>query len=85
MSTLGFVALAVISLLIGLTYVTLGYKAREHLNEHASSSDRSIGWLFWWSFETKKYDDKGKRLCRVGHGLAIIIIALYVIWFVVLR
>jgi len=72
--------LAVVSLLAGFAYITLGLRANDHLNGSASKQDRSIGWLFWWSFDTDKYDDEGKRLCRAAQGLAFLIIALLVGW-----
>lgn len=76
--------LLVASLTLGLSYMMLGFKARSHLNDDASESERSIGWLFWWSFAKDKYDDEGKRLCRQGQALACAILALYAAWYFVL-
>ena len=72
--------LTFVSLVAGFAYVAIGLRAHEHLNESASSQDRSVGWLFWWSFEPEKFDGEGRRLCRRAQGLASLIIALFVAW-----
>ena len=72
------------SVVFGVTYTVLGLKANDHLNEKASSSDRSIGWLFWWSFSKDKYDEEGKRLCAQGQMLALVLLVLHVVWYFVL-
>jgi hypothetical protein len=76
--------LLVVSLVMGVWYTMLGIRARAHLNEEASKSDREIGWLFWWSFAPRLYDSEGKRLCRYGQLIAVPLIALYVVWYFVL-
>lgn len=73
--------LVLVSLLAGVGYTALGLRAHRHLNGAASGSDRSIGWLFWWSFATDRYTDEGKKLCRRAQGLAILIIGLYAVWY----
>lgn len=52
--------LLIASVAFGVTYTALGLKANAHLIEKASSSDRSVGWLFWCSFSKDKYNVKGK-------------------------
>lgn len=76
--------LLVASVVIGVTYTILGLQARDHLNDNASSSDRSVGWLFWWSFGKEKYDQEGQRLCTLGQVLAYLLIAMYAAWYFVL-
>lgn len=44
-----FIALLLISLGLGTAYTMLGLEAKAHMTPEASESDRSIGWLFWWS------------------------------------
>lgn len=82
--TIWTLILLIASVAFGVTYIVLGLKANDHLNEKASSSDRSVGWLFWWSFSKDKYDEEGKRLCAQGQMLALVLLALYVAWYVVL-
>jgi hypothetical protein len=72
------------SVVLGGAYTVLGLRAGDHLNEKASNSDRSIGWLFWWSFSKDKYDDEGKKLCTQGQMLAYVLLALYGAWYFVL-
>jgi len=76
--------LLIASAVFGVTYVVLGLKASDHLNEKASASDRSIGWLFWWSFSKDKYDEEGRRLCVRGQMLALVLFALYAAWYLIL-
>lgn len=78
-------ALLVASLIVGLAYVGLGLKAKDHLTAEAAESDRSIGWLFWWSLDSKLYDENGKRLCALGNILALLILACYAFWFMLLK
>jgi hypothetical protein len=73
--------LFLVSLLAGVGYVALGLRARDCLTDVASKTDRSIGWLFWWSFAPDLYDDQGKRLCHRAQALAISIIGLYAAWY----
>jgi len=84
MNPLAFVALLLISVFVGGVYTLLGFKARAHLNSEVSQSDRSTGWLFWWSFDENLYDADGKRLCRTGNLLLVPLLALYVAWYVLL-
>jgi hypothetical protein len=84
MSTLALVALLLISVSIGGAYSLLGLKARAHLNSEAKQSNRSIGWLFWWSFDQELYDADGKRLCQTGNLLVVPLLGLYVAWYVLL-
>lgn len=70
-----------VSVLLGGWYVMLGLKARTHLSDDATPEDRSIGWLFWWSFDQSIYDEKGKRICKQGQLLAIALISLYAAWY----
>ena len=74
----------VASLVVGLVYMSLGLQARRHLNAEASASDRSVGWLFWWSFAKSSYDEEGQRLCRKADLFAYAGILLIVGWHVVL-
>ena len=76
--------LLIASVVFGVAYTTLGLRAGDHFNEKASSSDRSIGWLFWWSFSKDKYNDEGKKLCARGQMLAFVLLALYAAWYFVL-
>ncbi|MET3915655.1 hypothetical protein ABID97_002437 [Variovorax sp. OAS795] len=76
--------LLIASVAVGATYTVLGLKANDYLNEKASSLDRSIGWIFWWSFSKDKYNEEGKRLCAHGQVLALAIFALYAGWYFVL-
>jgi hypothetical protein len=84
MNLLGFAALLSISVAVGGVYMFLGLKARAHLSADASHSERSIGWLFWWSFDKSVYDADGQRLCQVGNLLVVPLVALYVAWYVLL-
>jgi hypothetical protein len=84
MNSLALVALLLISVSIGGAYTLLGLKARSHLNSEAKQSDRSIGWLLWWSFDKDLYNADGKRLCQTGNLLVIPLLALYVAWYVLL-
>lgn len=87
MSTLRDVAAVVLLLLslgVGGAYVMLGLRAKAHMTAEASESDRSIGWLFWWSFEKRLYDAEGQKLCRKGNRLFLPIAALYIAWYVLL-
>lgn len=81
MQNLMLAVLVLVSLLAGAGYTALGLRAHGHLNDAASDSDRSIGWLFWWSFATERYNDEGKKLCRRAQALALFIIGLYAVWF----
>ena len=74
----------IVSIVVGVAYATFGLQARDYLNEKVSNSDRSIGWLFWWSLAEDKYDDEGKKLCAQGQVLAFVLIALYSAWYFVL-
>jgi len=76
--------LLIASAAFGVAYTMLGLKANDHLNEKASKSDRSVGWLFWWSFSKDKYNEEGKRLCAQGQMLALVLLALYATWYFVL-
>jgi len=76
--------LLIASVAFGVAYTVLGLKATDHLKLKASNSDRSIGWFFWWSFSKDKYDEEGKRLCAQGQMLALVLLALYVVWYFVL-
>ena len=76
--------LLIASVAFGVTYTVLGLKANDHLNEKAASSDRSVGWLFWWSFSKDKYDEEGKKLCAQGQTLALVLFALYAAWHFIL-
>ncbi len=84
MNSLVFVSLLLISVTVGGAYTVLGLKARAHLTSKASESDRSIGWLFWWSCDKKLYDEEGQRICRKGNFLVLPLVALYVAWYVLL-
>ena len=84
MNSVAFVVLLLISVLVGGAYTLLGLKAKAHLCSAASASDRSIGWLFWWSLDKELYDAEGKRLCQMGNLLALPLVALYVGWYVVI-
>lgn len=81
MQNLMLAILVLVSLVAGVGYAALGLRARGHLSDAASASDRSIGWLFWWSFATERYDDEGKKLCRRAQALAILIMGLYATWY----
>jgi hypothetical protein len=83
MHTLAFVALLLISVVVGSAYMSLGLKARAHLTSEASESDRSMGWLFWWSLEKRLYDADGQQLCRKGNRWALVLVALYIAWYAV--
>jgi hypothetical protein len=76
--------LLVASVVVGLGYTWLGLRARAHLASIASSSDRAVGWLFWWSARADLYDEAGKRLCRIGNFLVVPLVALYAAWYFVL-
>ena len=76
--------LLIASVAFGMAYTVLGLKANDHLNEKAFTSDRSVGWLFWWSFSKDKYDDEGKRLCVQGQMLALVLFAFYAAWYFIL-
>lgn len=84
MQTVVLVALLVLSLAVGGAYTMLGLEAKAHMTSEASESDRSIGWLFWWSWEKRLYDPEGQRLRRKGNLLVLPLIALYVAWYVLL-
>lgn len=84
MQTVVLVALLVLSLAVGGAYTMLGLEAKAHMTSDASESDRSIGWLFWWSWEKRLYDPEGQRLRRKGNLLVLPLIALYVAWYVLL-
>jgi len=81
MQNLMLALLVLASLIAGVGYTALGLRAREHLQDTASATDRWIGWLFWWSFAADSYNDEGKKLCRRAQGLAIFVIALYAVWY----
>jgi hypothetical protein len=81
MTDLTFIVLLLLSLAIGGLYTALGLRARAHLTSEASRSDRSIGWLFWWSCASGLYDERGKRLCRIGNSLVLPLVVLYVAWY----
>jgi hypothetical protein len=82
--TVVFVALLLVSVVVGCSYMSLGLEARKHLTSEASESDRSMGWLFWWSLEKRLYDVEGQRLCRKGNKWALLLVALYIAWYVLL-
>jgi hypothetical protein len=84
MHTVAFVALLLVSVVGGSAYMSLGLKARAHLITEATESDRSIGWLFWWSLEKRLYDAEGQQLCRKGNRWALVLVALYIAWYVFL-
>jgi hypothetical protein len=77
-------ALVLLAVVVGGSYTWLGLSARKHLAPRASECDRSIGWLFWWSFTPSLYDDEGKKLCRKANILVAPIAALYVAWYLLL-
>ena len=85
MKTLMFFALFVASVIFGVLYLALGFKARAHLKPEVSSTERSIGWLFWWSFNTDMYDQEGKKMCKRGQTLMLPTIAIIIVWNIVLR
>lgn len=76
--------LLIASVAFGMAYTVLGLKANDHLNEKASNSDRSIGWLFWWAFNKDQYDEEGKKLCAQGQILAVVLLAFYAAWYFIL-
>jgi nitrogen fixation-related uncharacterized protein len=73
-----------VSIVLGVWYMALGLKARQYLTEKASSSDRAIGWLFWWCFDTEQYNSEGQKICKQGQLLAIPILGMYAAWYFVL-
>jgi hypothetical protein len=80
MQTAILIALLLLSVGLGGAYAMLGLEAKAHLTPEASASDRSIGWLFWWSFDKGLYNAEGKKLCGRGDWLAIPIIAVIIAW-----
>ena len=84
MDTVALIALLLISVIVGSVYTSLGLQARSHLTSEASESDRSIGWLLWWSWEKGLYDAEGQELCRKGNRWSLAGVALYVAWYVLL-
>jgi hypothetical protein len=82
--TAAFLALLVVSVIAGGAYLSLGFKARAHLTTEASETDRSRGWLFWWSLNKRVYDLEGQQLCRKGNLLAVVLAGLYIAWYVLL-
>ena len=84
MNSFAFVALLLISVSIGGVYTFLGLRAKAHLNSEANQSDRSVGWLFWWSFDKDLYDADGKRLCETANLLVVPLATLYVAWYLLL-
>jgi hypothetical protein len=83
-NSFAIVGLLVASVVVGLGYTWLGYRARAHMASSGSSSDRTVGWLFWWSARADLYDEAGKRLCRIGNFLVVPLLALYAAWYLVL-
>jgi type IV secretory pathway TraG/TraD family ATPase VirD4 len=73
--------LLIASVILGVAYTVLGLQANDHLNENNSKTERSIGWLFWWSFSKEKYDEEGRKLCAQGQLLAFALLALYAGWY----
>ena len=82
-----FALLLIASLLAGFAYPVLEMQAHAHLNKKSTKSDRTIGRLFWWSFDQSVYSEAGKKIGREGQVLAVLIIALVVglNWFLLRR
>jgi len=62
MQDLMLAVLFTVSLVAGVGYIGLGLRAGDHLNETITDTDRSIGWLFWWSFAADRYNEKARDL-----------------------
>ena len=65
-------ALVSASVLAGLYYCVLGTRALKHLLD-ATEQDRFIGWALWWFLETARYNEEGRRLCRLGGAVFAIV------------
>lgn len=74
--------LIVAGIVFGIWYAALGIKARDFMTTEASASDRSLGWLFWWSFDSSLYTEEGKKICKKGQLIAMPLLLVYAGWFV---
>lgn len=63
--------------ILGIWYSMLGISAIKHLHK-ADEVDKVVGWTLWWCFDTERYDDEGRRLCKKGQLVAMASVALWV-------
>ena len=71
------VGLGVIASLLGIYYAAIGFSAVKYIRA-ADQIDKAVGWTLWWCFDTARYTDEGRRLCRKGQIVALASMALWV-------
>ena len=71
----------VAGIVFGIWYLVLGIRARSFMTAEASADERSLGWLFWWSFDPSLYREEGKKICKKGQLIAMPLLLVYVGWF----
>jgi len=65
--------LIIIGTVCGIIYSYLGIKVRKNLKQgvNLSETEKTFGWAYDWCFDEQKYDDEGKKICRLG-GMVLI-------------
>ena len=54
---------------LGLYYAFLGISAIKYLR-NADQADKAVGWTLWWCFDTERYAQEERRLCKTGQLVA---------------
>jgi len=71
------VIVGVVATALGLYYAFLGIAAIKYLR-NADQVDKVVGWTLWWCFDTERYAEEGRRLCKRGQVVAFASIALWI-------
>jgi hypothetical protein len=71
------IVMGTVATAFGIWYVVLGIFAIKHLRD-ADQIDKAMGWSLWWCLDVKRYDDKGRQLCKKGQLAAFAAIALWI-------
>ncbi len=71
------IGLGVVASLLGIYYAVLGFSAIKYLRS-ADQIDKAVGWTLWWCFDTARYTEEGRKLCRKGQIAALTSVALWI-------
>jgi hypothetical protein len=71
------IGLGMVASLLGIYYAALGFSAVKYLRS-ADQIDKAVGWTLWWAFDTKRYAEEGRKLCKRGQVAALTSIALWI-------
>jgi hypothetical protein len=62
---------------LGVYYSVLGFTAIKYLH-HPDQIDKAVGWTLWWCLDIRRYDEKGRALCKQGQLISFSCIALWI-------